>query len=179
MRRFRLLFVAVAAALLVPAALLSRRALWSVEIEQGARHQSVAERLFDEMERALSGFLSAEEQRPFGHYEREYTPAGEPPGATARSPLADPPTLPFVIGYFQRDPDGSIELPAERSPPQATTEITRAIDAYLASSTGEKVRAGGEAQAPGSTVELDRAARNEPVQQAARGAGKADRPVAR
>ena len=52
MRRFRLLFVAVSAALLIPAALLSRRALQSVEIEQSARHQSVAERLFDEMERA-------------------------------------------------------------------------------------------------------------------------------
>jgi signal transduction histidine kinase len=177
MRRFRLLFVAIAAALLVPAALLSRRALWSVEIEQSARHQSVAERLFDEMERALSGFLSAEEQRPFGHYEREYTPPGEPPGAAARSPLADPPALPFVIGYFQRDPDGSTQLPAERSPPQATAEIARAVGAYWASPAGERLRAGGEAQVPGSTVELDRAARSEPVQQAARDARKADGPV--
>jgi signal transduction histidine kinase len=176
-RRFRLLFIVIAAALLVPAALLSRRALWSVEIERSARHQSVAERLFDEMERALSGFLSAEEQRPFAHYEREYTPAGEPPGAAARSPLADPPALPFVIGYFQRDPDGSTQLPAERPPPQATAEITRAVSAYWASPAGETLRAGGEAQAPGSTVELDRAARNEPVQQAARDTRKADGPV--
>jgi signal transduction histidine kinase len=176
-RRFRLLFVAVAAALLVPAALLSRRALQSVEVERSARHQSVAERLFDEMERALSGFLSAEEQRPFGHYEREYTPPGEPPGAVARSPLADPPALPFVIGYFQRDPDGSTRLPADRPPQQSSTEITRAVDTYWASPADTKYRAGAEAQAPGSTVELDRAARNEPVQQAARDARKADGPV--
>jgi hypothetical protein len=74
MRRFRLLFVIVAAALLAPAALLARRALESVEIERAARHQTVAERVFDEMERALSGFLATEEQRPFGHYARDYTP---------------------------------------------------------------------------------------------------------
>ena len=40
MRRFRLLFVAVSAALLIPAALLSRRALQSVEIEQSAPDQT-------------------------------------------------------------------------------------------------------------------------------------------
>ncbi len=79
-------------------------------------------------------FLAAEEQRPFGHYEREYTPPGEPPGAVARSPLADPPALPFVIGYFQLDPDGSMRLPADRPPQQAApTEISRAVDTYWAS----------------------------------------------
>jgi signal transduction histidine kinase len=174
-RRFRLLFLVVAAALLVPTALLARRALQSVAIERDARHQTVAERLFDEMERALSGFLTAEEQRPFGHYAREYTPSGESPGVTARSPLADPPALPFVIGYFQRDPDGTLRLPTERPPQAASGEIARAVDAFWAApASAEKLRAGGEIQAPGSTVELDRGARSEPVQQALRDERKAD-----
>jgi signal transduction histidine kinase len=178
MRRFRLLFVVVAAALLVPAALLARRALESVEIERAARHQTVAERVFDEMERALSGFLATEEQRPFGHYARDYTPPGEPFGVVTRSPLADPPALPFVIGYFQRDPDGSLRFPAERPPQSASAEIARTVSAYWASpASAEKLRAAGEAQAPGSTVELDRAARGEPFQQVLRDERKADSPV--
>jgi signal transduction histidine kinase len=177
-RRFRLLFLVVAFALLVPAALLARRALRSVEIERDARHQTVAERLFDEMERALSDFLAAEEQRPFGHYAREYTPPGEPQGVVTRSPLADPPALPFVIGYFQRDPDGALRFPAERLPTAASNEIARAVDAYWAApASGAKLRAGGEIQAPGSTVELDRAARAEPFQQALRDERQADGPV--
>ncbi len=177
-RRFRLLFFVVAAALLVPAVLLARRALQSVEIERDARHQTVAERLFDEMERALSGFLAAEEQRPFGHYAREYTPAGEPRGVLTRSPLAAPPTLPFVIGYFQRDPDGSLRLPAERPREAASEEIARAVDAYwTATANAQKLRAGGETQAPGSTVELDPGARSEPAQQAFRDERKSDGPV--
>ncbi len=90
------------------AALLARRALQSVELEREARHQTVAERVFDEMERALSGFLATEEERPFGHYAPQYTPPGESAGVLARSPLADPPALPFVVGYFQLDPDGSL-----------------------------------------------------------------------
>src|SRR5262245_51640948 len=147
MRRFRLLFVLVAASVLVPAGLLARRALESVEIERAARHQAVAERVFDEMERALSGFLAAEEQRPFGHYAHATRTPGEPFGTVTRSPLADPPALPFVIGYFQRDPDGSIHLPAERPPEAASAEIVRVIGAYWASpATAEKLRAAGEAQ---------------------------------
>src|SRR5262245_36964335 len=177
MRRFRLLFVGVAAALLVPAGLLARRALESVELERDARHQTVAERLFDEMERALSGFLATEEQRPFGHYAPQYTPPDEPAGVLARSPLADPPALPFVIGYFQRDPDGTLHLPAERPAQAASDEIARAVDAYWAApAIAEKLRAEGQAQAPGSTVELDRSARSEPLQQAYRDERKADGP---
>jgi signal transduction histidine kinase len=177
-RRFRLLFLVVAVALLVPAALLARRALQSVATERDARQQSVAERVFDEMERALSGFLAAEEERPFGHYAREYTPAGEPAGVTARSPLADPPALPFVIGYFQRDPDGTLRLPVERPRPAESDEIARAIDAYWAAPAGAaKLGAGAEIQAPGSTVELDRTAPSEPLQQALRDERENDGPV--
>ena len=68
MRRIRLVFVVLAVALLVPTGLLVRRALESIEVERAARHRSVAERVFDEMERSLSELLSREEERPFGHY---------------------------------------------------------------------------------------------------------------
>src|SRR5579862_1291573 len=113
MCRFRLLFLALGVALVVPLLLLVRRALDSVESERRTRHEAVAERVFDEMERALSAVLAREEERPFGQYGFYYAPPGQLAGqpTVARSPLAEPPELPFVVGYFQIDPDGSLHTP--------------------------------------------------------------------
>src|SRR5882724_8407713 len=113
MRRFRLIFALVAVALLLPTVLLVRRALESVEIERRARTASVVERLFDEMERALSGFLATEEDRPFGQYAHE---------------LAAPPALPFVLGYFQIDPDGSPQFPDRAS--AKMKEVESSVSAF-------------------------------------------------
>jgi signal transduction histidine kinase len=169
-RRFRLLFAAVAAAVLVPTALLARRALLGIEAERRARHESVAERLFDEMERALSEFLAAEEERPFGQYGHEYTPPGQAPGTPVRSPLAESPALPFVIGYFQVDPDGSVRsplLPQGVDDPSSMLHLSpreKAAVAEIERTVGDYWRAGGNArvrhrarneQAPGSTLDLD------------------------
>ncbi len=163
MRRFRIVFALVAVALLVPTALLARRALVSVELERTARHQAVAERLFDEMERALSEFLATEESRAFGEYAHEYTPPGDRAGALVRSPLAGAPTEPFVVGYFQVDPDGSLHLPNEPAgAPQAvaaTTELRRKVAPYWRSGPKNgNLRENEIAQAPGSTLELDEVA---------------------
>ena len=57
------------------------------------RHQAVAERIFDEMERGLSRLLDGEEERPFERY-----------GVETRTPRE----LPFVVGHFQIDPDGGV-----------------------------------------------------------------------
>src|SRR2546423_8217990 len=111
MRKFRAQFLLVAVALLVPTTLLVLRALQSVELEGRVRHETVAERLFDEMERALSEFLTREEGRPFGEYGYVYTPTGGLAGELVRSPLSQPPTLPFVVGYFQIDPDSTVRTP--------------------------------------------------------------------
>ncbi len=113
MTRIRLVFVLLAVALLVPGVFLVRRALESVEVERAARHRTVAERVFDEMERFLSDFLVAEEARPVGHYRHAWSPAGTPPGVLLRSPLADPPERPFVVGYFEIDGDGRIHTPLQ------------------------------------------------------------------
>ena len=77
MRLVRLVFLGLALVLVVPMLLLVQRAFESLDAEQAYRHRAVAERLFDEMERELSGLLRAEEERPFAHY-RFY-----PPGAAA------------------------------------------------------------------------------------------------
>jgi signal transduction histidine kinase len=152
MRRFRLLFVAFSAAILVLVALLVHRALQSVEIERQMRHQAIAERVFDEMERALSRLLEEEEARPFEGYGAD--------GHTA--------ALPFVVGHFQINPDGSIRgLPARASEgtgamaPQAASraqakdEIERTVAGYWRSDRDRAgARAVAPAQLPGTTVPL-------------------------
>jgi signal transduction histidine kinase len=173
--RIRIVFAVLAVALLVPTGLLVRRALESVEVERAARHRTVAGRVFDEMERSLSEFLSREEERPFGHYRFYYTPEGAVlgVGAVARSPLADPPDRDFVVGYFQVDPDGSVHSPlrprdegAARAAgdyrptaavEKSATETLRVARAYWAARPGPAPEApvpADEEQAPGPTVSL-------------------------
>ncbi len=175
MKRIRIVFALLAVALLVPTGLLVRRALESVAVERAARHRTVAERVFDEMERSLSEFLSSEEERPFGQY-RFYShtrgcACGV--GALARSPLADPPERDFVVGYFQVDPDGSVHSPlrprdeeaaraaGDYRPTAATLESAdatlRVVTAYWAARprrAPEGTAPADEEQPPGTTVSL-------------------------
>ena len=91
MRRFRLLFLVFALALLAPLAVLVQRALQQRRARDAAAvTRRVAERVFDEMERALSRLLEREEGQPFDGY-----------GVDAQTPA-----WPFVVGCFQIDPDG-------------------------------------------------------------------------
>ena len=175
MKRIRIVFAVLAVVLLVPTGLLVRRALESVEVERAARHRTLAERVFDEMERSLSAFLSREEERPFGHYRFYFTPEGAVlgVGALARSPLADPPDRDFVVGYFQVDPDGGVHSPLRPRDEEAAraagdyrptadversaTETLRVVTAYWAarpSPAAEMPVPADEEQAPGTTVSL-------------------------
>jgi signal transduction histidine kinase len=120
MRRLRIRFLMLAAALLVPVGLLIERSLESIEFERAARHDAVAERVFNELERALSDWLEEEEAHPFGHYRFYYSPV-ETVGGTAavtRSPLASLPQREFIIGYFQIDPDGTLHTPHRPRDPE-------------------------------------------------------------
>jgi signal transduction histidine kinase len=115
MARLRLVFALLGAAILVATGLLAHRALRAEEVERAARHQTLAERIFDEMERGLSDFLRREEERPIGHYAFSFEPEGAVgPGVRVRSPLSrlvPDPEAPFVVGWFQVDPDGSVHSP--------------------------------------------------------------------
>jgi signal transduction histidine kinase len=98
MKGLRIAFVLLALALAVPLGLLVSRALSSVALERATQHRVVAERVFDEMERALSRFLEREEERPFEEY-RAALLLGQAPGE------------PFLVGHFQIEPDGSFRVP--------------------------------------------------------------------
>ena len=113
MNRLRILFVLLALALLVPMALVVKRALGSVAAERAIEHRNVADRIADEMERELTAWLRREEDRPFAQYRFFYVPEESPSQVVnlVRSPLSELPREPFVVCYFQIDPDGTISSP--------------------------------------------------------------------
>ena len=112
-RDVRIAFVGLAFVLLVPLALLIHRAIESARLEREQSHRAVAARIFDEMERELSMFLRVEEDRPFEHYRDFVLPSQSMMAnlSLESSPLATAPGDPFVVGYFQIEPDGRVTTP--------------------------------------------------------------------
>jgi signal transduction histidine kinase len=108
MRRIRVVLALVSVATLCLVTLLAWRANQGLAAERAVRHEAVAERTFEEMERALTAFLAREEARPFEHYAYYVPVSGE------RSPLAAG-LEPFVVGAFQLDPEGAVTTPLESS----------------------------------------------------------------
>jgi signal transduction histidine kinase len=137
MRRFRVLFLVFAVALLAPLAFLVERALRSAALERELNQRVVAERVFDEMERALSQMLGDEEARPFEAY------------------TATAPTAPFVIARFQIDPDGTLHSSANA--PIDVADIVRGPATSVRPAPAASARA-AQTQVPGSTVGLGAAA---------------------
>ncbi len=131
MTRLRRTFVALAVVLLLSLGLLVWRALVSIRGERDLRHQIVAERVFDEMERELSALVRREEDRPFEHYRSYYAPESNAGGAVARvrSPLADPPQEPFVVGHFLVSPDGTVTTPQENADPASFARLQSVVTA--------------------------------------------------
>jgi signal transduction histidine kinase len=146
-RRIRLVVAGLAIALVVPIGLLVHRAVQSTALERELRHRTIAERVFDEMERALSDFLKQEEERPFERY-AETDPAS-----------------PFVLGYFEVAPDGRADV--------RTRSGASGVRAAIEGATNE-IR-GGEAshrdtplaQIAGTTVRLAEGAAAKPAAPAA------------
>jgi signal transduction histidine kinase len=143
----RLVLVLLALAVLVPAALLVHRALRGAAAEQAARHRAVAERLFDEMERALSDLVAREEARPVEAFR-----------ATGAARIAELPPEHFVLGYFQIEADGRLTTPL---PPRGA-EALRVATKWFALREGEAADAKTEhrpklEQAPGTTVSVEAA----------------------
>lgn len=178
MRRIRFALVALSVAVLVPVAVLAWRALEGLASQRAVRHQAVAERAFDEMERVLSGFLEREEERAFEHY-RFYLDSLE----GQRSPLASPAAEPFVVGAFQVDPDGALHTPlrprdvalararGDWPPPpeveRAIEVVTRVVrDARQGGRLADRFESAPVTQAPGTTRRVGGAKADKRLEQA-------------
>ena len=128
--------------LALPTGFLAERALRGVAAERELRHRAVAERAFDEMERALSGLLRDEEDRPALQY---IAFAALPPPA-------------FVLGHFELETDGSAHTDvAEPEQAGRVLAAARAIAVDSGARDAKEGRAALEAkreavaQAPGTT----------------------------
>jgi hypothetical protein len=91
--RLRLAFVALGVVLLLPLALLVRSAAERLEEQRKLKHEVVAERIFDEMERELVALLERERARSSDAY-----------AATNTRPET---WAPFMVGYFVHDGAGA------------------------------------------------------------------------
>ena len=140
MLRFRLIALAFAVAVLVPVVILVDRALESVALERDLRHRTLAERVFDEMERGLSRLLEEEESRPL-------------PGAGPATSTGDPP---FVLGRYESGPGGTVHAAGRLDDAAEITRLVRETGRDDRASLGERLETKRRsiAQSPGTTVEL-------------------------
>jgi signal transduction histidine kinase len=98
--RLRLAFFALGALLLVSVLVLLHSALSRLEEQRNLRQRTVAERVFDEVEREIGTVLQHEAERPSDAYD-----AGDKTDPSRWSR--------FIIGYYRRDP--GLQLVAETS----------------------------------------------------------------
>jgi hypothetical protein len=101
LNRLRLAFCGIGALLLVPLGLLAHSVNERLEAQRRLRHEVVAERIFDELERELTAVLSQEFARPSSAYDAASIDSSGP--------------VPYVLGYFT-SADGSHNLLGGQNP---------------------------------------------------------------
>jgi hypothetical protein len=101
LNRLRLAFCGIGALLLVPLGLLAHSVNERLEAQRRLRHEVVAERIFDELERELTAVLSQEFARPSSAYDA---------ASIDTSAVA-----PYILGYFT-SADGRQNLVGDQKP---------------------------------------------------------------
>ncbi len=149
MRRLRLLFAAFTLAMIAPVGLLVLRSLDSIKLESQIREQTIAERIFDEMEGSLSAMLAAEEARPVLDYQ-------------FRGGAADDS---FVLSRFEIEGSQVEDTPTgapDRDEAEGVGNLVK-LDKNQVGRRENKKLAGGKAepevQMPGTTVRLGKSGR--------------------
>jgi len=129
MKRIRWTLLLLALGIALPAGLIVQRAIASLELESDVRHEAVAERIFDEMERSISGFLLREESRP----PADFAPLPSSPGSPSE-PLKEAglerakfsnADEPFIVGWFSLDASGRARILSVE--PGNADRVSRAI----------------------------------------------------
>ena len=168
-QRRRLQLVVFGAGLLtvVGVLMLVVAALRGAATEDRLRHEVIAQRLFDELERELTAVVEREESRSFLEYRYFFVPEGQVvnPGLV-RSPIAEVPDDGVIVGYFQIDPDGQLYTPSQ--PRGNELQLARDNTGYIPSdlidslqselerlTTGVDWQEGPLAQAPLSAPAVD------------------------
>lgn len=105
MNRLKLYILIFTLALAIPLGYFVVRTSLGLSQEEAAELRYFAEELFARMEMELDVFIEREESRAIDEY--NYLARS----VSGVSPLALPPTEPFVLGYFQNNPDGTLHTP--------------------------------------------------------------------
>ena len=110
MKRLQILILIFCVALSVPLGYFVWRTYRGLEQEETAKLSFFANTLLDEMEQALETLVRMEEARAIDEYNFYMSPPGGRREAS-RSPLSHLPVQPYILGYFQNNPDGSFQTP--------------------------------------------------------------------
>ena len=105
MKRLKCFLLLFCIALSIPLAYFILRTYRSLEQEELSELQYFATALFDAMQEELTALILREEKRPVDAY-NYYLSSG-----SARSPLSYVAKEPYILGYFQNNPDGSFQTP--------------------------------------------------------------------
>ncbi|MEJ2220606.1 MAG: HAMP domain-containing sensor histidine kinase [Desulfobacterales bacterium] len=110
MKRLQILILIFCVALSVPLGYFVWRTYRGLQQEETATLSFFANTLLDEMEQALETLVRMEEARAIDEYNFYMSPPGGRQ-ETSRSPLSHLPAQPYILGYFQNNPDGSFQTP--------------------------------------------------------------------
>ncbi|MGE4504243.1 MAG: hypothetical protein AB7D51_02770, partial [Desulfovibrionaceae bacterium] len=105
MNRLKFYILVFTLALAIPLGYFVVRTSLGLAQEEQAELRYFAEELFARMEEELARFVEVEESRAVDEY--NYLARS----ADGLSPLALPPSEPYVVGHFQNNPDGSLQTP--------------------------------------------------------------------
>lgn len=107
MSRVTLVLALVFLALAVPLGWFIQRSYESLTREEMAAMRFVAVALFDAIEEELAQMVAREEARPVDAWQ-----SGEPDDDTPGQVF---PTAPWILGYLQHNPDGSLDMPVQQA----------------------------------------------------------------
>lgn len=132
----RSIAASAALALVLVVSLVVRAVVAARQAEQ-RRTTVVAERVFDELERSLDGWLEAEERRPFLHWNNQFAVDNDQGLlASKTSPLSARPADTAVVGYFQMDPSGRLLTPYRTPDGSAAVPDVDTIEAEITEALG-------------------------------------------
>ena len=135
MKKLKILILVFCVALSIPLGYFVLRTYWSLEQEEISELRYFAVALFDQMEEELASFVLEEEARPVDQYRYYYAPSQQISTSETllASPLSQPPKKPYILGYFQNDPDGSFQTPLVKSdkaiPPERSQLVAQLNEA--------------------------------------------------
>ena len=131
MKRLKLLIIIFSLALSIPLAYFVFRTYRGLEQEEVATLRFFADTVFDSMEGALAEMVKKEEGRAIDEFNYQVFPSGRPgdAGQLKPSPLSRPPREPYILGYFQNNPNGSFQTPLMAETGKVPADHTGRIEA--------------------------------------------------